>query len=155
MWMANPHTFCNNDAIAPRPLAFNLWTPQHLITTTTTTTTTMADYCLRSYFLQLTRLIVECKWQQQFDLIIGPHKRRSHFRLFVWFGFSIFCLFVHKLYAPSLLHFWWISSATYRPGMWTTAFWVVFSGSVLTQISKRCRGRWRKKRLFWYVLTRP
>ena len=47
-------------------------------------------------FLQLTRLVVECESQQQFDLIIGPHKRfwfpcTSHFRLLlVVFGFSFF-----------------------------------------------------------------
>ena len=39
--------------------------------------------------------------------------------------------------------------ATYRPGMWTTVFSVVFSGSVWTQIFfKRWRGRWRKKDCF-------
>ena len=46
--------------------------PRRLITTTTTT---MADYCLCSCFLQITRLVVECESQQQFDLIIGPYKR--------------------------------------------------------------------------------
>ena len=39
VWMANPHTFRNDDAI-----------------------------------LQLTRLVVKCESQQQFDLINGPHK---------------------------------------------------------------------------------
>ena len=73
---------------------------------------------------------------------------------------STVCLFTAcKLHAhaPSpLLHFWWISSATYRPGMWTTAFTVIFSGSVWTQIFlKRCRGRLRKNRLFSYVWTSP
>ena len=36
---------------------------------------------------------------------------------------------------------WWISSTTYRPGIWTTACWVVYNGSVSMQIFlKRCRG---------------
>ena len=70
----------------PRPLASDLWTLQSLITTTTTTT--MADDCLCSCFLQLARLVVACEAQQQFDLIIGPHKSfwfpcASHFCLFL------------------------------------------------------------------------
>ena len=69
------------------------------------------------------------------------------------FGFSIYCLFTaRKLNARVLcllLCFWWMSSATYRPGRWTTAFSVVFSGSVWTQIFlKRWRGRRRKKDCF-------
>ena len=51
---------------------------------------------------------------------------------------STVCLYtVCKLYAhaPSpLLHFWSISSATYRPGIWTTECWVVYNGSIWTQI---------------------
>ena len=119
----------------PWPLAFDLWTPQRLITTTTT----MADYCLCSCFLQLTRLVVEYESQQQFNFIIGPHKRfwfpcSGHFlssSCCVWFLLLLsVCLSVHKLYAHALsllLRFWLISSATYRPGIWTTAFWVIFS----------------------------
>ena len=49
----------------------------------------------------------------------------------VWFLLLLsVCLSVHKLYAHALsllLRFWLISSATYRPGIWTTVFWVVFS----------------------------
>ena len=60
-------------------------------------------------------------------------------------------LYVH---APSLLvHFWWISSATYRPGIWTTACWVVYNRSVWTQvILKRCQGR-RGGGDIWYMWT--
>ena len=51
---------------------------------------------------------------------------------------STVCLFTAcKLHAHALsllLCLWWMSSATYRPGRWTTAFWIVFSGSVWTQI---------------------
>ena len=69
-------------------------------------------------------------------------------------SFSTVCLYTaRKLYAhaPSL-HFWWISSATYRPGIWTKACWIVNNGSIWTQIFlKRCQGRQGKKRLFWYV----
>ena len=56
-------------------------------------------------FLQLTRLVVECESQQQFDLITGPHKRfwfpcTSHFHLLlVVFGFSVYCLFVYSAQA--------------------------------------------------------
>ena len=56
-------------------------------------------------FLQLTLLVVECESQQQFDLIIGPHKRfwfpcTSHFRhLLAVFGFSVYCLFVYSVQA--------------------------------------------------------
>ena len=71
---------------------------------TTTTTTTVMDYCLCSCFLQLTRLVVKCESQQQFDLITGPHKRfwfpcTSHFHLLVVFGFSVYCLFVYSAQA--------------------------------------------------------
>ena len=56
-----------------------------------------------------------------------------------------------KLYAhaPSLLfRFLSISSATYRPGIWTTARWVVFNRSVWTQMFlKRCQGRRRKRNI--------
>ena len=55
-------------------------------------------------FLQLTRLVVECESQQQFDLIIGPHKRfwfpctrRFHLLLAV-FSFSVYCLFVYSIF---------------------------------------------------------
>ena len=55
----------------------------------------------------------------------------------VLFCSSTVCMYtVHKLYvhAPSpLLSFWWISSTTYRPRIWTTACSVVFSGFVWTQ----------------------
>ena len=64
-----------------------------------------------------------------------------------------------KLYAhaPSLLLcFWWISSTTYRPGTWTTVCWVIYNGSVWTQIFlKWCWGRRGRKRWFWYVWTWP
>ena len=102
-------------------------------------------------FLQLTHLVVECESQQQFDLINGPHKqfwfpRTSHFRLLlVVFGFSVHCLFtVRKIYAraPSLLpRFWWISSATYRPGLWTTMFfghfqWILMDANIVETMSR-------------------
>ena len=89
--------------LTPWPLASDLWTPRHRITTTTTTT--MADYCLCLCVLQLTHLVVECESQQQFDLIIGPHKRfwfpcTSHFHyLLVVFGFSGYCLFAYSVQA--------------------------------------------------------
>ena len=56
-------------------------------------------------FLQLTHLVVECESQQQFDLIIGRHKRfwfpctRRCRLLLLVFGFSVYCLFVYKVQA--------------------------------------------------------
>ena len=79
-----------------KPSAPPRWTPRLLITTTTT----MSDYCLCSCFLQLTYL--ECEAQQQFELIIAPHKPfwfpcTSYFRLLLLvFGFSFYCLFVNS-----------------------------------------------------------
>ena len=112
-------------------------------------------------FLPLTCLEVECVLQQQFDLINSPYRCfwfpcTSHFHLLLvvfWFLLSTVCLFTaRKLNAHALcllLRFWWMSSATDRPGIWTTAFLVVFSGSVWTQIFlKRCWGRRRKKDRF-------
>ena len=54
------------------PSPFNLLTPQRLTTTTTTTT---ADYMLVFVLQKMLSLVVECESQQQFDLIISPHKR--------------------------------------------------------------------------------
>ena len=67
-------------------------------------TTTMADFCLCSCFLQLTRLVVGCQSQQQFHLINGPHKQfwfpcTSHFHLLIVSGFSFYCLFVYSAQA--------------------------------------------------------
>ena len=64
----------------------------------------MADYCLCLWFLQLTRLVVECESQQQFNLIIDPHKRfwfpcSRHFRPLLVFRFSFYCLFVNSAQA--------------------------------------------------------
>ena len=55
----------------------------------------------------------------------------------------------------TLRRFWWMPSATYRPGIWTTAFSVIVSGSVWMQIFlKWWRGRQRKKkRLFLPMWT--
>ena len=64
-------------------------------------------------FLQRTCLVVECESQQQFDLIIGPHKQfwfpcTSHFRLLlVVFGFSFYCPFVYSTHSLSLLPRFW------------------------------------------------
>ena len=84
----------------PRPLAFNLWTPGRLIPTAITMADYMLVFVLQKILSLLTRLVVECESQQQFDLIISPHKRfwfpcTSHFRLLVMFSFSFYCLFVY------------------------------------------------------------
>ena len=100
VWTANPHTFQNDDAIAP-PL--NLLPP----TSHNNNNNGGLHACVCAAegiepFLLLTLLVVECESQQQFDLIIGPHKRfwfpcTSHFHLLlVVFGFSVYCLFVYR-----------------------------------------------------------
>ena len=98
VWTVNLHPKRWRHHPSPRPLASDLWTPRHLITTTTT-----ADYCLCSCFLQLTRFALECESQQQFNLINSPHKRlwfpsTSHFLLLLLvFRFSFYCLFVNSM----------------------------------------------------------
>ena len=101
---------------APRLVAFDLWTP-----TTSHNSTTTNNSGLRARVVLQKILSPSCNL---LDLITGPHKRlwftcTSHFHLFH---------VVHKLnvHAPCLLlHFWRMSSATYRPGIWTTAFSVI------------------------------
>ena len=99
-------------------------------------------------------------------VIIGPHERfwfpcTSHIHLLLAvFGFYVYCLFVYSklnAHAPSLLlRFWWMSSATYRPGIWSTVLSVVFSGSAWMQIFlKRCRGRRRKKKIIFVRVGGP
>ena len=147
----------------PWPLASDLWTLQCLITTTTT----VADYCLCSCFLQLTCIVFECESQQQFDLIIASHKQfwfpcTSHFHLPLLCSVSPSTVCLHtarKLNAhapPLLLCFWWISSTTYRPGIWTTAtVWDPF-GRKYSRNDAKERGKDRgKKRLLSYMWTRP
>ena len=106
----------------PRPLAFNLLTPLCLITTTTTTTP-MAEYML-AFVLQKVlsllgllgqNIILLCHYAEQ------NRRMDNHIRHIV---------------------FWWISSTTYRPGIWTTACWVIYNGSIWMQIFlKWCQGR--------------
>ena len=44
----------------------------------------------------------------------------------------------------------------YRPEIWTKASWVVYNGSIWTQVFlKRCQGRQGKKQSFWYMWTWP
>ena len=84
-----------------------------------------------------------------------------HFLLLLVFSLFFYCLFVYSMQALCTCS---ISSSLFlvnfkrhlQTRMWTTACWVVYNGSIRTQISlKRCRGRWReKKRSFWYMWTR-
>ena len=158
VWTANPHTLRIDEAIYPTLDLLTLW---RLITTTTTT---MADYMLVFVLQKILSLVTRTTYYTPLPL---PWAKKDygqltwHFHLLlVVLVFSFFCLYtVRKLYvhAPSLLlRFWWISSATYRPDIWTTASWVVYNGSVSMQIFlKQCQGRWGKKRLFLYVWTWP
>ena len=119
VWTANLHTFRNNDAIAP-PLDLS---PPNSEPRDINDNDNNNNGGLHARvpaaediqpFLQLTRLVVECESQQQFD----PHSRfwfpcTSHFHLLlVVFGFSVYCLFTaRKLTAHALclhLRFWWI-----------------------------------------------
>ena len=134
--------------------------PQRLITTTI-----MADYCLCLCFLQLTRLVVECVLQQQFDLSIDSHKCfwfpcPSHFRRLLVFGF-FYCLFVNSaqaLCACSISSSLFLMNLKCHLEAWNVNYSILsrFNGSVFMQmLLKRCQGRRRKKTLFWYVWTRP
>ena len=80
----------------PRPLAFNLLTPWHLITTTTTT---MADYML-VFVLQKILSLLELVGQSVMLLCNYAEQKShctSHFHLpLVVFGFSFYCLFVYS-----------------------------------------------------------
>ena len=113
---------------SPHPSTSNLWllTPRRLITTTTTT---MVDYMLVFVLQKILSLFLLCS--------VSP---------------STVCLYTARRFyahAPSLLCFLWISSATYRPGIWTKACWAVYNGSIWTQIFlKRCQGRRGKKDCF-------
>ena len=148
MWTANPHTFRNEDAIA-HPLTSCL-RPLNPATSHNNNNNNNGGLhaCVRATediepFLQLTHLVVECSGFLALAIFI-------FFLLCFVFPFTV-CLFTaHKLYAHALsllLRFLRISSATYRPGIWTTAFSVVLSGSVWTQIIlKQYQGGWRKKK---------
>ena len=126
-----------------RPLAFDLLTP--------CCQQRMMDYMLvfvlqkilnRSGLLGQNYAPLTLRWAKK-------GRPTSHFHLLrVVLGFSFHCLFVYSAQAlctcsvASSPFFLWISSATYRPGIWTTACWVIFSGSVWMQIFlKRCQGR--------------
>ena len=76
-----------------------------------------------------------------------------HFLLLLVFGLFFYCLFVYSMQALCTCS---ISSSLFlvnfkrhlQTRMWTTACWVVYNGSIRTQISlKRCRGRWREKKV--------
>ena len=132
-----------------RPLAFDRLTLRRLITTTTT----MVDYMLvfvpqkilSLWGLQGKNIMLLCHYAEQIRIM------DNWVAIFVFFLLcsvspSTVCLYtVRNLYAHSpshLLCFWWISSATYRPAIWTTACWVISNGSVWLQtLLKQCQGR--------------
>ena len=103
-------------------------------------------------FLQLTCIVVECESKQQFERFWFPCTGLFIFFLLCLVSPSTVCLYTAwKFYAhtPSLLLFWWISSATYRPGIWTTAFESFSVDPFWTQIFlKQCRGKQGKKDCF-------
>ena len=120
----------------PRPLSL---TPLPLVTTTTT-----ADYIL-VFVLQKILSLLGLQGQKYYaalllhwaHIILDPSRR----------AFSFYCLFVYSaqdLCAGSISSspFWWISSAIYRPGIWTKVCWVINNGSIWNIIFfKRCQGR--------------
>ena len=102
-----------DDAIAP---LLDLWTLRRLMTTTTTTTT-MADFM----FVSVLRKILS----RSSSSTSLPHKRfwfplTSTSSCYVWF---LLLLSVCILRTSFMLRLF-ISSATCRPGIWTTACWV-------------------------------
>ena len=137
----------------PQPLALDLLTLEHLITTTT-----MVDYTL--VFVPQKILSLLGLLGQNIMLLYHYTEQKMNMdnRLAIFIFFvscsvspSTVCLYtVCKLYAQSLLLcFWWISRATYRPGIWTTACWVISNGSIWKQIFlKRCQERRGKKIIF-------
>ena len=142
MWTANLHSLCWHHRPTPQPLAFNLLTPQRLIITTTT----MADYMFvfgLQKILSLSELLGQnilllchyVEWKRIMD------NRIRHIVFFFLCSVSpstVSLCTAHKLYAhpPSLLlWFGWISRATYRPGIWIKAYWVVYNESVWTKHS--------------------
>ena len=153
VWTANLYIFCIDDVIA-RPLAFDLWTPRRLITTATTTTTmagNMLVLVLQKILIRVTRAKYSAalllRWAEK---VYGWLTR--HFLLLLVFGLFFYCLFVYSMQALCTCS---ISSSLFlvnfkrhlQTRMWTTACWVVYNGSIRTQISlKRCRGRWREKK---------
>ena len=117
-----------------------------------TTKTTMEDYML----VFMPHKILSLLGLQGQNIMLLCHyieQKRIMDNLLAIFVFFLLCLVspstvclytVCKLYAhaPSLLlRFWGISRATYRPGIWTTEHWVVYNGSIWTQIFlKQCQG---------------
>ena len=75
-----------------------------------------------------------------------------HFLLLLVFGLFFYCLFVYSMQAlctcSSSSSLFLVNFKRHlQTRMWTTACWVVYNGSIRTQISlKRCRGRWREKK---------
>ena len=101
-------------------------------------------------FLQLTRLVVKCVSRSSSSTSLPVHTKDSS-SCCVWF----LHLLSVCLQCASLMHVL-MSSATYRPGIWTTAFSVMLSGSVWMQVFlKRWQGRWRRKISFSPVWTGP
>ena len=111
----------------PRPLSFDLLTLRRLITTRTT----MMDYMLA--FMPQKILSLLGLLRQNLMLLCHYAERKrimdNWLAIFIFFllnsvSLSTVCLYTErKLYAhaPSLLlRFWWISSPTHRPGIWTT-----------------------------------
>ena len=140
----------------PRPLTFDLWTPRRLITTT------MVDHML-VFVLQNTLSLIGLLEQNIMPLCHYTERKKimdNRLTIFIFFMLcSTVCLYtVCKLYVHALsllLCFWCISSATYRPGIWTTACWVVFMDPFGRKYSWTMPRKTGGKRLLWYMWTWP
>ena len=135
-----------DDAIVP-PLAFNLFTPRRLIRTTT-----MADYML-VFVLQKILSLLRQKYSAPLPLrwakkgLWMTDLPFSSSSCCVQFLFQLSVLYTARklcAHAPSLL----LREFQAPPkGTWTTTCWVVYNGSIWTQIFlERCRGRQRGKK---------
>ena len=157
VWTAKTQT-CVSMMSSPHPSSVtscNLW--RRLITTT------MADYMV--VFL-LEKILCLLGLLSQNIMLLCHHAEQKRLRhrqlhsdcfllLFICIQRSSFLCML----PPLPLRFRWISkknSATYTPGTWSSVFESYWDGSVWTQMFlKRCQGKRRKKRSFWYVWTWP
>ena len=139
------------------------------------TTTTKADYVL--LFVPQKILSLSCNllalWlsvsRSSNSTSLMVHTNDSSFLALAIFVFIFFLRLVSPSTSVSLqrasfvsmlrlffFFFWWISSTTYSPGIWTTAFSVVFRGTVWTQIFlKRCQGRRGEKKIVFICVDEP
>ena len=102
----------------------------------------MADYML-VFMLQKILSLSGLLWQNILLLCKYTERKRIIENRLAIFVFFMLCSVCCVQFGMCHLFFFFFF---YRPGIWTTACWVIFNGSVWTQIFlKRCRGTLGKK----------